>query len=196
MTQEAYASSSFPSKLFLLRKRLEINIASHNKLIMRGISTLFSAVLVLIIAVALSIIVSNWLTTTFKERAEDVRDISKTKLDCQFADLYVRNITYNCNSDCTTATNHTLTITIVNSGKKAVTIKEVNILDRNGTLTFFGLNGTRELNATDVITFTNSSTTSCTGFRNYVDKVVVASTNCPKDAVDFFPGSDVVFQNC
>jgi len=163
---------------------------------MRGISTLFSLVLVIAIGVALSIIVANWLTTTFQKESEDIRSTAQTKLDCQFADLYIRNITYNCNSDCTTAANHTLTITIVNSGKRKINIRDVFFLDRNGTLTVFELNGSQELNATDVVTYTNRSTTSCTGFRNYVDKVIVASTTCPRDAVDFFPGSDITFQSC
>lgn len=163
---------------------------------MRGISTILSAVLIVAIGVTLTLIVSNWLSTTFKERTEDVRDSAKTKLDCQFADLYVRNVTYNCNSNCAAGTSHTLTLTVVNSGKKAVSIRDANVLNSNGTLFIFEMNGSKELNATDVLTVSNATTAACTEINNSIDKVIVVSTTCPKDASDNFPGSDVVFQNC
>lgn len=161
-----------------------------------GISTLLSAVLIVAIGVTLTVIVSNWLTTNFRERSEDIRDTAKTKLDCQFADLYVRNVTYNCNSNCAAGTSHTMTITIVNSGKKAVSVRDVNFLNTSGALFTFELNGTKELNSTDVLTASNVSTTECNSLRNATDKVIVVSTTCPRDAVDSFPGSDVSFQSC
>lgn len=163
---------------------------------MLGVSTILSAVLIVAIGVTLTIIVSTWLTTTFKERSEDVRDTAKTRLDCQFADLYIRNATYNCNSNCASGTAHTLTLTVVNSGKKAVSISEANILNKNGTLFVLTLGGTKELNATDVLTASNSSTTSCADINNSIDKLIVISTTCPRDATDSLPGSDVTFLNC
>jgi hypothetical protein len=160
---------------------------------MRGISTIISAVILLALALTLSLITSDFISKTSKDRTEQIRDISKERLDCEFASLYIRNASLDCSS-C--ASGSSIAVTIVNSGRKAVDIDTIYVRNTTGTLLAFGVNGTRRLNATDVATFTNTSPVSCGPMNRTIERFIVSSLNCPSTAFDFYPAKDVVYLNC
>lgn len=163
---------------------------------MKGVSVLISAVLLIALALTLGLIAADFSSKTSKGRAEQVRDIAKERLDCQFANLYIRNASLDCNNNCTSGISHTLNVTVVNSGKKAVQIDNVYVRNNTGALFTFFANGTKELNASDVLVISNTSTTACGGINRTIDRVIVSSNNCPNTAFDALPGGDVVFVRC
>lgn len=157
---------------------------------------MLSAVILIGMTLAVSLITADFLTKTAKQRTQQVRDISKERLDCQFASLYIRNASLNCTNNCSAGINHTVTATVVNSGKKAVQIENLYFRNATGAILTFYTNGTKELNASDVLTLTNTSTTGCGDINRTIDRVIISSINCPNTAFDSMPGSDVSFASC
>ena len=162
----------------------------------KGVSVMISAVLLVAITVLLTMITADFLTKTSKTTTQQVVDTQRTKLECQFANLYIKNISLDCNSNCAAGTSHTLTATLVNSGKKAISVEGMYVKNNTGSLFVFGTDGSRELNASDVLTISNVSTVACGGMNRTIDTVTISSTNCPGTAYDAYPGSEVAFLNC
>ena len=161
----------------------------------KGVSVLMSAVLLIAITVLISLITADFLSKTAKGRTQEIADTAKEKLECQFANLYIRNLSLDCNNNCASGTNHMVTATVVNSGKKSIKVEGIYIRNTTGSLFVFGT-GQKELNASDVLTISNSSTVTCGGINRTIDNVIISSNNCPSSAFDTYPGSEVVFLNC
>lgn len=161
-----------------------------------GASLMLSAIVLVGITVVLGLITSEFVSKVSKERAAQVKNITKERLDCQFTNLYIRNATLNCNNNCSSGISHTISVTIVNSGTKPVQIDNIYVSNTTGSLFTFYANGTKVLNASDVTTLSNTSTAACGGMNRTIDRVRVISNNCPTTAFDSLPGSDVAFQNC
>ena len=88
----------------------------------KGISPLIAAVFLVIMTVVASTLLSGWLSSTASFQSSQIRNNTVTQLQCQYADIYIKNATYNCGLNCTTGTQHTTTVTVVNSGKKSINI--------------------------------------------------------------------------
>lgn len=162
----------------------------------KGVSLMLSAVLLVGLALGLGLITSDFVSKLSKERTQQLTNITKEKLNCQFANLYIRNASLDCNNNCASGTSHTFQVTVVNSGKKPVTIDNIYVRNTTGTLFAFYANGTKELNASEVLTIANTSTSSCADINRTIDRVIVSSLNCPDTAFDSMPGGDVVFSRC
>jgi len=63
---------------------------------MKGVSSLLAAVLLVLITIVASVFLSGWLSTTSSTQAERIRNNTNTQLQCQFADMYIKNVTYSC----------------------------------------------------------------------------------------------------
>jgi flagellin-like protein len=163
---------------------------------LKGISPLVSTVLLIVIVVAIATIVSSWFTTLSMEQSEKIENTTKQRLACQFADMYIKNATYNCGGNCSAGVNHILTVGIVNSGKKELTIEKMVIKNTTGVIFNYDLNETKTLSVGNALTMTNTSTTTCNGINNTIESVIVISKNCPNNAFDSLPGADVTYLAC
>ena len=151
---------------------------------MKGVSALISSVLLVLMAVVASVFISGWLSSTSTFEAEKIRNNSNTQLQCQYADMYIKNATYNCGGNCTTGTQHTTTVTVVNSGKKAISFDRIQLQNTTGIVTALILNETKTLNVGDVLSISNTTRDTCSGINNSIEVITVNSINCPSTAYD------------
>lgn len=160
----------------------------------KGISPMLSAVLLIVIAVAASVVVSSWVSSISEEQASNIQNTTQTKLGCQFADMFIKNVTYNCNNDCSAGTAHNTTLFITNSGKKTLRINNIAIQNTTGSI--FSLVTNEDIAVGDTIRVSNVSSETCNGINNSIEDVIVTSPTCPETASDRFPGTEVIFLNC
>jgi len=163
---------------------------------MKGISVMVSAVLLIIIAIAVGVIISSWFTTLSAEQSAKIENTTKQRLACQYANMYIKNATYNCNGNCASGISHTLTASIANSGKKELTIDRLSIKNTSGVIFSYNLNETKSLSVSSSLTLTNVSTDTCNGINRTIESIIVISTNCPNTALDSLSGADVTYTNC
>lgn len=163
---------------------------------MKGVSPLIAAVLLVAITVGISTLLSSWLSTTSSDTAAKLRNNTNVQLQCQYADVYVKNATYNCSSNCTTGTQHTAAITVVNSGKKNLALDRFFIRNTSGDVTQLLLNETKTLNVADALTVSNTTRATCSGINNSIELITVSSIECPSTAYDSLDGADVTFNSC
>ena len=163
---------------------------------MRGIDNLISAVILVAVAVIIATFVSGWLGTFSQERANVIKNTTTQQITCQFSDMFIRNVTFNCNNNCASGTAHTLVITLVNSGKKTISLSSVVLQNSTGVLTTLNFNETKTINVGGQITAINTTSDSCHGINKTIDYVKIASQNCPLNAADSLPGSYITWINC
>jgi len=163
---------------------------------MKGLEPIVSAVIILMITVVAGVTVSGWLSTFSTQKAADIKNLTNEQLSCKFADIYIKNSTYNCNNDCSSGIAHTITATVVNSGKKLVNINKIVVQNTTGSIYSLNLNETKSLNIGDTITLVNITSASCSGINRTIDKIIISSLNCPLPASDSVSGSGVTFINC
>lgn len=163
---------------------------------MKGISPLIASVLLIVITVAASTVLSGWLSTTTTTQTREIQNNTKTQLQCQYADLYVKNANYTCNNDCTTGTLHTMTLTVVNSGKKTLAIDSIYVGNTTGVVTALALNETKTLNVGDSVVVSNTTRATCFGINGSIELITINSLNCPTTAYDSIEGSEVTYVKC
>lgn len=162
---------------------------------MKGVSSLIASVMLVLITVVASVFISGWLTSTTARETNQIKNSTTTQLQCQFADIYIRNFTFDCGAGCAAGNAHTATATVVNSGKRSVSIEKIYL--RNSTGNVFALDiAPVTMKVSDVTELTNISYADCSGIRNAVEFVSVITTNCPNTAYDNLEGSQVSFVNC
>ncbi|HLD38759.1 MAG TPA: archaellin/type IV pilin N-terminal domain-containing protein [archaeon] len=163
---------------------------------MKGVSSMIAAVLLVLITIVASVFLSGWLTSTSSAQAERIKNNTNTQLQCQFADMYIKNVTYSCGGNCTTGTQHTTTVTLVNSGKKSLSISSIYILNTTGVVTVLNLNETKTLSVSDALTITNTSRDTCSGINGSIEAVTVSSLNCPATAYDSADVGRITYASC
>ncbi|MEM7819662.1 MAG: hypothetical protein QXD48_02430 [Candidatus Aenigmatarchaeota archaeon] len=163
---------------------------------MKGVNIFLSAVLLILLTVVIASFVFNWITTLSTERSESIKNTTKERLGCQFADMYIINATYDCNGDCSSGIIHRVNVSISNSGKKALEISRIVIQNTTGSIFNYNINETKILSVGETLTITNVSTDTCDGINKTIEKIIVSSNNCPNQAFDSIPGKDVIFINC
>ena len=142
-----------------------------------------------------STFVGGWLSSYSSQQSDILKNNTQSQLGCQFADLYIRNASYNCSLDCSLGTLHNLTLSIANSGKIRLLIDTVSIQNTTGSLFELEI-GSRYIDVGQTITLGNVSTQSCYGINNTIEKVIVSSPTCPNTAYDSLSGSQVNFLSC
>src|SRR3989338_2343251 len=163
---------------------------------MKGVSSMIAAVLLVLITIVASVFLSGWLTSTSSAQAERIKNNTNTQLQCQFADMYIKNVTYSCGGNFTTGTQHTTTVTLVNSGKKSLSISSIYILNTTGVVTVLNLNETKTLSVSDALTITNTSRDTCSGINGSIEAVTVSSLNCPATAYDSADSGRITYASC
>lgn len=163
---------------------------------MKGISAFISVVLLVVIVVAVATIVSGWFSTLATSQTETIENTTKTRLSCQFADMYIINATYNCTGNCSAGNDHTLKVGIKNSGKRELKFDKLVVKNTTGDIFSYDLSSTNNLSIGNSVTLTNVSTTTCAGINNTIESVIASSTNCPNTAFDSIDGVDVDYLEC
>ena len=163
---------------------------------MKGISPLIASVLLVVITVVTSIFLSSWLSTTTTSQSNAIQNTTQTQLQCQYADLYIKSANYTCNNNCTTGTQHVTSATIVNSGKKTLSINSIFIRNTTGVITSLPLNETKTLNVGDSLVISNTTRSTCSGINNSIELITVNSLNCPTTAFDSIEGSEITYFSC
>jgi len=154
----------------------------------KGISLLISSVLLVMIAIVAALIVGSFMSTTATTSSETVENQTKQRLECSYAGLYIVNATYDCNSDCAAGTNHTINVTVKNSGQVKLSVEHIYIQNTSGHVFSFGC--ARNISTGERVTLTNTSDSACTGINGSISKIYITSTNCPFDATDQIEGDD------
>ncbi len=163
---------------------------------MKGISPLIASVLLISITVVTSIFLSGWLSTITTSQTKVIQNTTQTRLQCQYADLYVKNANYTCNNNCTAGTLHTTTLTVVNSGKKTLTIDTIYLRNTTGVVTALALNETKVLNVGDSLVISNTTRATCAGINRSIELITVTSLNCPTTAYDSTESSEITYVTC
>lgn len=162
----------------------------------KGISHFLSAALLVLMVVVISTIVSGWLDTLTRSQTATIRNTTTEQLGCQLADLYIKNATFNCSGNCTAGNNHNVTVTITNSGKKAVNITTIVVRNTTGNIFSYDIGAVKVINVGEDVTVSNVSTTTCTGINRTFEFVEIYSVNCPGNAYDKLPGGSVTHLSC
>ena len=163
---------------------------------MKGVSSFLAAAFIILITISLGVIVSQWLVNLSKEQTGSVADTTKTRLACQYAGLYIDNVTYNCNSNCASGTAHNITVKVVNSGQKSLSIDKIYATNTTGNLFTLSLNETKTIEAGTFMNLINISADTCSGINRSIDTVSISALNCSDIAHDEYPGSSVSYVNC
>lgn len=162
----------------------------------KGISPLIAAVFLVIMTVVASTLLSGWLSTTATFQSNRIRNNTIVQLQCQYADMYIKNATYNCGLNCTTGTQHTTTLTVVNSGKKTISIDRLHIRNTTGVVTSLLLNETKTISVGNALSITNTTRDTCTGINNSIELAEVSSIECPANAYDSLDSVDIIYTSC
>ncbi|MDI6721714.1 MAG: hypothetical protein QMD85_04950 [Candidatus Aenigmarchaeota archaeon] len=162
----------------------------------KGVSPLISTVLLIAIAVSASLIVSQWSSALSRSQSLEITNKTHERLSCQFANLYIKNVTFFCNNNCAAGTRHTINVSVINSGKRNIELSSFALRNTTGNLTVFSLNETKNIQSGATLLLVNVTFDNCSPFNGTVDRVIVSSLNCPDDAYDSFPGSSVAYAGC
>ena len=162
----------------------------------KGISSFISAAIIILITISLGVLVSQWIVTVSKERTEDISSTTKYKLACEYAGIYIDNVTYDCSSTCAAGTAHNITVKVVNSGQKSLSISKIYVTNTTGNLFTLNVNETKTIEAGTFMNLINISLDTCSGINGSIDKVSISSMNCSETAHDEYPGSSVSYVSC
>jgi archaellum component FlaG (FlaF/FlaG flagellin family) len=163
---------------------------------MKGVSALLSAVFLILLTIVIAAFVSGWLTNISSEQSSQIKNSTTDRIGCQFADMYIVNASYDCNSNCSSDIVHTLDMYVSNSGKKNLYVERMVIQNTQGVVYVYDLNMTTPLAVGETIYLRNLTSDSCTNINGSIDKIIASSMNCASNAFDSISGSDVTMKNC
>jgi hypothetical protein len=162
---------------------------------MKGISNFLSAAILLIIVLSISVAVFSWVSSISTEQTTAIRNSTTQQLGCQYADMYIMNATYNCSGTCAAGTLHNLTATVRNNGKRSLEINGMAIRNITGSTFSFGISPVVIAPGEDAF-LVNMSNVTCSSINRTIDALIISSINCPGQAHDALPGSEMKYLNC
>ncbi|MBI5061273.1 MAG: hypothetical protein HZB67_03085 [Candidatus Aenigmarchaeota archaeon] len=161
----------------------------------KGISQYLAASTLVLIAIMTGVILSSWLPEISKKEAQKIENRTAERLLCERGSLTIayNSVYYNCSSDCSAGTNHTLTLSLKNTGEIKLAIKEIILINKTGTSVVLVPNLT-SLDISELKTIGNVSRESCGGINRTIDEIMV-TTSCT-NVYDTYQGSDIIYQSC
>jgi len=168
------------------------NIASAICLLMKGFEPLIATVVLIIIAVAVAAMITNWQSWFLPSYSEQLANQSLSQLQCARAGLMLDNVTYNCSNLCLPGVNHVINATVRNTGDISLPIYKMYLENNAGQIFEFNLNTTLALDQT--YDFTNTSSMSCFGINHSISRIALV-TACP-GMPSIFDGSIITWINC
>lgn len=163
---------------------------------MKGVSALLSAVFLILLTIVIAAFISGWLTGISAEQSSEIKNMTTDRIGCQFADMYIVNASYDCNSNCSDGVVHTIDMYVANSGKKNLYVERIVIQNDEGNVYVYDLNMTTLLGVGETIYLRNLSNDSCSNINGSIDKIITSSLNCASNAFDSISGNDVTMKNC
>ncbi len=161
----------------------------------KGISNFLSATILVLIVMAVSVLVLQWMNTMTTDQATKIRNTTLDQLGCQYADMYIKNATYNCTGGCAAGAVHNLTAVVRNNGKRSIEIDKMAVRNTTGSTFVFGVTPI-EIAPGEEQMIVNGSNMTCSGINNTADALIISSLNCPQEAHDSLPGSLIKFLGC
>lgn len=104
---------------------------------MKGISPVLEGIIAIAITLSISLIVGNFLLSSSGISVKTVENQTGQKLATIYTSFYISNTTIDANFDCTEGINHTINITLRNTGQKSVTINNIVFESVNGSMLSF-----------------------------------------------------------
>jgi len=93
---------------------------------MKGVSQFLEVTLIIVITVVVSLIVANFVMNTATQRTQTVENATRQKLNCQFGDMFIRNVTFDCNNNCFLGNPYLINASIENSGTIALDFDKIS----------------------------------------------------------------------
>jgi len=159
----------------------------------KGLSPLIATTMLILVAIAISILVSSWMSSLSVTESRRLENRTAQLLACKRGGLTITSASYNCSNDCNVNVNHTITLRIRNTGEIRLGINKIYLVNRSGVFYTLMPNVT-SLDISDIKDAGNVSRELCSGINNSIEEITV-TTSCP-DVYDTFPGSNVLYQNC
>lgn len=99
---------------------------------MKGVHPFIAATILVLVTVVIATLVSSWTVNVSSERAKTIINATQTKLNCQYAGLLVKNVTYDCNSACFTGSPYRINASIDNTGSSRIIVENMFVSLTNG----------------------------------------------------------------
>jgi len=116
------------------KKRKEVPKVLHAARFSRkGISPFIAATLLIAIGVVTAVIVSSWVIQISSESTSTIVNRTQQQLACQYASMYVSNVTWDCNTNCFTGVPYKINATIENTGSTRLNVYNLFISLIDGT---------------------------------------------------------------
>jgi len=158
---------------------------------MKGFDPIVATIVLIVIAVSVAMIITNWQTWFLPSYANNLGSQSNTQLQCIRAGVALDAISYNCSASCLSGVSHTLKATIRNTGDISLPIYSIYLQGRTGDVFEFKMNKTLALDET--FDFTNATTSSCAALNNSISRVTIVT---PCTGVSSFDGSAIAWIAC
>jgi hypothetical protein len=159
---------------------------------MQGVSSIISAVTLIVIAVALGAIIATWQSGFVQSFTNSLQQTVKLEMQCQHALLSIDNASYTCNNLCYPNVDHTLDLAVTNRGNLPLTITYAYLKNTTGGL--FEYPFFRKIGVGQTILLTNMSREPCYGINKTIDEIVLF-THCLDTTVEL-PGELVTWIKC
>ena len=108
------------------------NIVHKGKESWKGVHAFIAATLLILVTVIIATMVSSWVVNVSSDRTKTIVNATQSKLNCQFAGFFVKDVTYDCNSACFTGSPYRINASIENTGSSKVLIENLFISLTNG----------------------------------------------------------------
>lgn len=165
---------------------------------MKAVSQLIGGALLIAIVLTTASILMQWTTIFSEKETEEIKTETENELLCQYAELYISNVKYDCNilcegGSCVEADHHNITYNISNLGSITFSIDEILIRNTTGHLFIYNISETQISpgNTTSIIAENKNKL-----LNNTIQEFIIASKNCPKTARDVYPGDYINYVNC
>lgn len=166
---------------------------------MKGASELVAGAIMIVIAVTVSSVIGTFLMSSARQASTNITETAEQQVKCKYSDFMVRTASFDPGGDCTSGVNHTLQMTIKNTGKVKMNIGNVYVETSDGKLVNFAIN--QNISAGDTKTFYATSEAECvsflgqtlTGYTGRIAAIRISSETCP--AADVVPKEYITFAN-
>ncbi|MBI4019492.1 MAG: LamG domain-containing protein [Candidatus Aenigmarchaeota archaeon] len=99
---------------------------------MKGADPLIVSIMLIGITVVAAGIISGWSSNFYQTQGQELKNQTESKLSCQLASFYVRNISISCNNNCFTGSPYRVNASIENTGDRQVDLSRLAITLSNG----------------------------------------------------------------
>jgi hypothetical protein len=92
---------------------------------MKGVSPVLEGVIAIAITLSISLLVGNFLTSSSRSSMDVVGNQTEQKVAAVYTSFYISNTTFDAGFDCTEGVNHTINVTLRNTGQKTIDISSI-----------------------------------------------------------------------